>query len=104
MDATRCLIQRRVSRRLVRPTEICLVRLSAGRRKTDGGSVKSDCGSIEQVLGDGSKVLYVEIEALGKKYLRQICNHVPIAMLIPMDTSRFEYSRDGRLTLTSSAS
>jgi hypothetical protein len=55
---------------------------------------------IESVFGDGSHPVYVEISSQGKVYPRQAFNYVPLALRIPIDSTKLKYDDDGRLTFT----
>jgi hypothetical protein len=55
---------------------------------------------IATVFGDGSRPVYVEIEAQGKVYPRQLFHYVPLALRIPIDSTKLKYDDDGRLTFT----
>ncbi len=53
------------------------------------------------LFGDGSKPVYIEIEAGGKLYPRQRFTAVPLALRVPVDTNRLNYTNDGKLTIES---
>jgi hypothetical protein len=55
---------------------------------------------IETVFGDGSHPVYVEVASQGKVYPRQAFNYVPLALRIPIDSTKLKYDDDGRLTFT----
>jgi hypothetical protein len=56
---------------------------------------------IESIFGDGSRTVYVEVEAEGKVYPRQAFSYVPLALRVPIDPSFFRYDSQGRLTSNS---
>jgi hypothetical protein len=58
---------------------------------------------IENIFGDGSRTIYVEVEALGKVYPRQAFSYVPLALRVPIDPNLFRYDSQGRLTSNGNA-
>ncbi len=56
---------------------------------------------ITALFGDGSKAVYIELEAGGKIYPRQRFTAVPFALRIPVDTQKLNYTNDGKLTIES---
>ena len=52
------------------------------------------------VFGDGTRQVYLEIEAGGNRYPRQVIAAVPLALRIPVDSDQFEFATDSsKLTL-----
>jgi hypothetical protein len=51
------------------------------------------------LFGDGTALVYVEIEAAGRRYPRQLFNHVPLALRIPVDNDSLVYGDDAKLTV-----
>jgi hypothetical protein len=58
-----------------------------------------DAALVEQLFGDTSQSVYIEIEALGRVYPRQRLLSVPSALRVPIDTSRLAFDGDGLLTV-----
>jgi hypothetical protein len=51
------------------------------------------------IFGDGTAVVFVEIEAAGKLYPRQRFTPVPLALRIPVDNDALVYGPDAKLTV-----
>jgi hypothetical protein len=51
------------------------------------------------IFQDGTALVYVEIEAAGKRYPRQRFTHVPLALRIPVDNDTLVYGADAKLTV-----
>ena len=52
------------------------------------------------VFGDGTRQVFIEVEALGKVYPRQSFSAVPVALRVPVDSSQFEFDpQTSKLTL-----
>ncbi len=60
-----------------------------------------DNSQITALFGDGSKAVYIELEAGGKIFSRQRFTAVPLALRIPVDTQKLNYTNDGKLTIES---
>jgi len=55
--------------------------------------------ALQQVFGDGSQPVFVEVEAAGQTYPRQKLLAVPYALRVPVNPSTLEYGADGALTV-----
>jgi hypothetical protein len=53
----------------------------------------------KQIFGDGSRSVYIEIEASGRVYPRQSFQAVPLALRVPIDNDTLVYSEDAKLTV-----
>jgi hypothetical protein len=51
------------------------------------------------IFGDGTALVFVEIEAAGKLYPRQRFTHVPLALRIPVDNDSLIYGENAKLTV-----
>jgi hypothetical protein len=51
------------------------------------------------IFGDGTAVVFVEVEAAGKLYPRQRFTPVPLALRIPVDNDSLVYGQDAKLTV-----
>jgi hypothetical protein len=58
---------------------------------------------VEILFGDSTRVIYIEVESQGKIYPRQRFHYTPLALRVPIDTTRLRYNDQGRLTLVGSA-
>jgi hypothetical protein len=54
---------------------------------------------VAEVLGDGSRSVYVEVEAAGVVYPRQLFAAVPLALRVPIDNDKLVYADGSRLTV-----
>ncbi|MCX6106552.1 MAG: hypothetical protein NTY08_12050 [Proteobacteria bacterium] len=55
---------------------------------------------VQQIFGDGSAPVYIEITAAGKTYPRQQYSFVPLALRIPVDTKTLTFDGNGNLGLS----
>jgi hypothetical protein len=60
-----------------------------------------DNNQMAALYGDGSKSVYIELEAGGKVYPRQRFTAVPLALRVPVDTAKLNYTNEGKLTIES---
>jgi hypothetical protein len=51
------------------------------------------------IFGDGSRAVYVEVEAAGQVYPRQRFQAVPLALRVPVDNDNLVFSEESKLTL-----
>lgn len=66
-------------------------------------SISLTSSMIESIFGDGSRTVYVEVEAEGKVYPRQAFSYAPLALRVPIDPNIFRYDSQGRLTSNGTA-
>ncbi len=59
-----------------------------------------DSNQLSAIFGDGTKSVYLEVEAGGKVYSRQRLNAAPLALRVPVDTNYLNYT-DGKLKIES---
>ncbi|MBM4253655.1 MAG: hypothetical protein FJ146_16940 [Deltaproteobacteria bacterium] len=58
---------------------------------------------VQDIFGDGTSTVYIEIVAEGKTYPRQKFNYVPLAMRVPVDGKSLKFSEiNGRLGIKGS--
>ncbi len=62
-------------------------------------SLNFDNSQFAAIFGDGAKPVFVEIEAGDKVYPRQRLLAVPLALRVPVDGDRLNYTSDGKLTV-----
>jgi hypothetical protein len=55
---------------------------------------------VQQIFGDVSSPVYIEITAAGKTYPRQQYSFVPLALRIPVDGKTLAFDRNGNLGLS----
>ena len=53
---------------------------------------------LDSLMGDGSEKIYVEVEALGQRYPKQLFTYVPLALRVPVDDDSIVFS-NGRLSV-----
>ncbi|MCX6107338.1 MAG: hypothetical protein NTY08_16045 [Proteobacteria bacterium] len=58
---------------------------------------------VQQIFGDVSSPVYIEITAAGKTYPRQQYSFVPLALRIPVDGKALAFDRNGNLGLSLSS-
>ena len=82
---------------LTAPIEFPAINLNQGMFSL---SLELSADQVQQIFGDVTSPVFIEITAAGKTYPRQQYSFVPLALRIPVDTKTLVFDSNGNLSLS----